>query len=357
MKKNVLLFNLAGFTIVFLVSTVFLFYQVFTDAQSRKISVSQFFRPSYLSSAIKRLTQHDEPLLEDKIFFENKDGDVVTSNDQKVVSVPVDSRKEMFFIGTKKYLTSITPGNLKVIDIDTQQTFDFPIGLSGQFEVVGWADERHPILSKKDVNFSIIKFNLDTLASETLVFEIKYTGNSLSLSKVGYTTRLLYPECNPKCYLMEYDLTKNELVNKIPAFTEPSKTASLSDLTLLFFDSEKGYLAYQTTDSNEVYLIDRQLNLLQYIRLENDRDISRFISYIPQTQQMVFSLKEKNGNGQTIALVAANTPSLHVLTKVGADVSVRFSQSSGTYQLGEMLYDLNGHIVRRNLKSTLIQAY
>lgn len=356
MKKNLFFFHLFCFFVIFSGMTVLAFYQMFVDLQYHRISPLTFLKPDVLRSALQKVPAAKVDARTDAIFF-NQNGEVKDYSHQTLPTGGGIEPEHIFLIDEKKYGTKLVDNQLTIIDFDTQQTKQVNLPPAERYEVLGWVDVQHVLLSKKNQNFTVLKIDIDNASTQELITDITYSGESLFIAKSGKMHQLLYPDCFKKCSFVLYDLANDVEQKRIPAFTDASLTPGLSNLKLLFFDESRGFLAYETMESRELYLIDTHLNYLQYVRQENDRDVAEFVDYFPQTQQLIFSLKERDGSGQTVAAVAANDPSLHVLTKTSSLAPIITSQRALTYQIGNTVYDLNGEIVKQNVEGQLIEVY
>lgn len=359
MKKNLILFHLVCFMGVAFIVSLFLFYQLFVDQAHRKFSFRSFFNPKVFFTALKKLPAPKEPLNQNALFWQKKSGEI-TNFENKVILpsslILPDIQSNIFVVGTQKYLTQLSSTSLTITNVATSQQYSIPLGQDGTFTVLGWFDEQHVVLGKKLDTYSISMVNVETLATEVLVSDITYLGE-IPPTSGELLKKVVFPDCTLNCYFIVYDVEKKTQEKKIPAFTDPSHKASLADVKLLFVDQRRQFIGYELPGSKEVYVIDYDLNFLQYIRLENDRNTAEFVNYYPQTQQMLFSLKERNESIQTIALVSANTPSLHVLTKFSTLDQIITSPLAGVYQIKEESYDLNGEPISMDNVVKLLSTY
>lgn len=340
MKKNLILFHLFCFVIVGSSVTFFLFYQLFITPQGHKLPITQFIAPRVFSSAVHKLISHEIMRKEEAIFFQKDD--VIMKNNQIIAeNTQTEVDTQIFFIESKKYITSINAQTLHVRDVDTNQEMKIPLPNQSVYTILGWINEHEALLSQKGSTFTFLKANLLDGSLEILVDNVVYPFEFQPVIS-GKLTSFIYPSCDPHCYLHVFDLTKKETTRQLPVFTDAGHGATVSDAKLLFYDITKGYVGYEVVGRQEIFVIDMDLNLLQLIRLKNDRNTARYVGYYAQTQQMLFSLEENDQTGQMVVLVRANTPSVHVLQQTEKINPIQTSLYAGVYQKGDELFDLNG---------------
>lgn len=153
-----------------------------------------------------------------------------------------------------------------------------------------------------------------------------------------------YLSCNPYCSVVIFNSESNSEVASIPLFTDPSYTASLKEVRLLFVDVVHELIGYQVADS-EVIVISFDKDLLQNVRLENERNTVVYLGYIPETKQMAFELVEKSGAYKQLALYSADSPSLQLLQKVPIETKIIVLGKSKTLSVGTNLIDLSGAVL------------
>ncbi len=355
MKKNTLLLHLFGFLIVFLIVTTFVFYQTFVDSNHQRIPLSVFLRPKVFLQAVAKLGAQKPPFDESALYWFDVNK-IVSMKGAQPIS---DGRENMmiFVVNNTVLLTGFLDNKLFITNFTNDSISSFTIDNARVVTVVGWLDESRVVLDVWNQSHSIWELNIQTQQMTQIVSEIVYKGSVLPITTASGFSTLIYPDCSAKCFAVELDLEKRTQIAKYPLFTEPSHAASLDDVRLLFADNNVGLIGYEVPGSRDIYIIDRDLNLLQYIRQENDRDEALFGGYFPQTQQMLFVLHERSTGEQTVALSKVNFPSLHVLNTFSADQSILVSRRPGAYQIGDTIYDLNGELVRKIYGGELIQTY
>ncbi len=158
------------------------------------------------------------------------------------------------------------------------------------------------------------------------------------------TKQVTFLDCSRACEAVIYATETQKELRRIPLFTDASKEAALQTTELMFSDPTHELLAY-IAPRNELYVINYTLELLQTIRLENERDTVEFIGYFPDTQQMAFLLHEKSGAYKELVLYSANKPSLHILKKLDSDTVVTVHPKSNAFTIDAEIIDLAGEIV------------
>lgn len=355
MNKKLISVHILCFFGVVVVASSYLFYQVFLDGGHNKISLKNFIRPKTFSQAVAALTNHSVPSNSQAIFI--KDSNKITKSDGTQVADATIDQQQIFLINENYFLVEVTTESVKLTNLSNKKTKEIALAGSQKTKVIGWFDQENFLLSQQSSSYSLVKANFAKSTLEPVIESITYPDAELMPTAMGKITTLAYPDCTPKCNFVIYDFEKNAVVKTVPAFTDPSHEASLSDAVLLFYDHQKGLLGYLAQSSKEVYVIDHELNLLQLIRLENDRNMARFVGYYPQTAQMLFSLEERDGSSQTVAVYAANKPSLHLLTTKRGIKKVLINSQALTFQLDQTIYDLNGHEVLPTVTGEMISVY
>jgi hypothetical protein len=191
-----------------------------------------------------------------------------------------------------------------------------------------------PILSYESIN-NLYYFNLNSGKNLTN----KEFDRLQAERKVTIAT-----DCQPLCSIVITDLIHNKNLATIPAFTEPSYAPSLNEVTLLFTDVDNQLVAYLTPDK-EIYVVTFKLELLQKIRLENERNRVEYLGYFPNTKQLAFQLVEKSNAYKQIALYAADRPSLYLLEKVPVEAQINILEASNALAVGKKVIDLQGETI------------
>lgn len=112
--------------------------------------------------------------------------------------------------------------------------------------------------------------------------------------------------CQPGCLF-----TLNDQL--IPAMVDNDPEALVTDITLQFFDQDKGLIGYQINnpDNPTFYVLDLSGRLLQTIRLNlNQFRQLEFTNYYPTTQEIMFTSTHQTTQEIKHWLYQATSPSL-----------------------------------------------
>ncbi len=355
--KNTFFLHLFFFcsTVVFI--SFYLFYQVFVTSGYQKIPVRTFLRPHTLLNAIKTLKDHTVPYHTDRIYL-SKNGIVEQEKTGPIgVNIQPNAVSSVFIVDEQKYLTEINKNTLQVTDLMTKKSDSFSLPENATYSVIGFINADTLVLSAHSTHYSLFSLSRSSKKIEVLQERINFPGNVLTRYFGETLKTIVYPDCTPQCYLVFFDLVDHKELHRLPAFTDPGHAPSLTSLEVLFFDPATGVVGYQVTERGEAYVIDTQLNLLQLIRLENDRNSAQYIGYIPFTQQLLFSLNEKQKDTVQLVLYHASKPSLHHLGIYKQNEPITLSPAAGLYSANGMIYSLTGEALFSLEQKQLIPAY
>ena len=155
------------------------------------------------------------------------------------------------------------------------------------------------------------------------------------------SSSLSYSNCIPLCSIVVRDLTTNKNIVTVPVFTDASFKPAVNEVKLLFVDVTHGLVGYQLP-TQEVYVVNFDIELLQNVRLENDRNEVQFVGYFPATKQLLFKLQERSGEYTQLALYAADAPSLHLLQKFPSTTKFSSLHSKNAVVANNKVLDLSG---------------
>jgi hypothetical protein len=169
------------------------------------------------------------------------------------------------------------------------------------------------------------------------------------------TGSLSYATCTPLCSIIVWDVTANKNIVTVPVFTDASFKPAVSEVQLLFVDVPHGLVGYQLP-TQEVYVVNFDIELLQNIRLENDRNEVQFIGYFPATKQLLFKLQERSGDYTQLALYSADAPSLHLLQKFPSTTNFSSLFLKNAVVANNKVFDLSGNEQSVYLKGEVISG-
>jgi len=141
---------------------------------------------------------------------------------------------------------------------------------------------------------------------------VKYQPKSLGIPQNTPDADLINVNCQEFC---KFNLT-NFPGKNIPALVDNNGQGRLSDLTLHFFDPLVRLIGYENNKVEDptFYVIDYQPQLIQTIKLNlNQQRRLNFVSYYPQTKQILFKSTNLNNGSEEFMLYSASSPSLTLL--------------------------------------------
>jgi hypothetical protein len=166
---------------------------------------------------------------------------------------------------------------------------------------------------------------------------------------------LSYPSCVPLCSIVVWDLATNRNITTVPVFTDASFKPSEKQVQLLFVDVPHGLVGYQIP-TKEIYVVSFDIELLQNVRLENDRNEVQFIGYFSTTKQLLFKLQERSGEYAQLALYAADAPSLHLLKKFPTTTYFSTLYTRNAIVVNDKIIDLSGKYQNTDLQGEVISG-
>lgn len=230
-------------------------------------------------------------------------------------------------------------GTYFVYDTQSKKTNKLPLA---EGNVLGFISDTEIISSfkKAENEWQIVRWQLTNTNWQKKPFAFSY-----SQPLYNQLERILsYLDCSDTCQIKIIHLDKADEVITLPVFTDPSYFPTAHEARLLFVDSQRGVAGYMLPN-DELYVISFDIELLQLVRLQNERNIVHYGGYFPSTGQLLFKLEEKSGAYTQIALFAADTASLQLLQKIPVTASVTVYPQYNAFAVDNSLFNLSGREV------------
>lgn len=343
-------FYLIGLIITIVLLTIFVFYQLFIDAQNHRIPLSQFFRSDNLKKAIAALKPAKlEPNTEAIYWIEQKQLFRNLSNPQLIMELGDLQVMSPIYENSNKDRIAFLTNDKKLYIVDMVNHLNKIIDLSPwmKAQIIHWDQNGGKIyLALKNELWEIASVESGEL--KTIVNNINYASEKLTNTYNPITGFIVYPRCEPSCYFQILNTNTLRIDKEIPAMTEGNADNLLSQLQLEFFDIESianGLIGYEKTGSDfgkDFYVVDLKPDLLQAIQLLlNGNTQINFHGYIPKTQQMMFSSSHNPSGKQDIFLYAANKPTLSIVNTFDDEQKVSYLDIMGNYCIGDMVFNID----------------
>lgn len=350
--KHVLL-HLVFFLLLISFISCLVLYQVVVNQTNGRIPFKTFFKPSTFQAALQAVFYQKVPV-QDTYLFYIKDGRLYQNNTLVTNKIEQGNQK-IFVLHNATMLTTIFDRNLKVTILQTGTEINFSLPAGSDFVAQQWVQDDKLVIDGKqnDTTRGLFVADLTTQKISQLL-EYSYTGSEINTTVTAENTVLAYPSCTPLCSVVLYDVIQQKIVSTIPAFTSADKQPSISDMVFDFYDPNKGIIAYHSPSQQELFVINEKLELLQKVRLENERNTVYFKGYLPATQQLVFTLQEKNNLSQFVALYAADKPSLHLIARIQPVQSVVVLPTAQALNIDTAIFTLDGKLYKNRSDHQLV---
>lgn len=341
MKKNLVLLHILLLFLTIAGVTAVMIRGVLVNQTYGRLPLSAFFK----LETYTKLPSPAAPSVELPIYFIFQDR-VVDQKGMSVYELPSDATQVQYH-KNENLLGYVAASKYQLVDLSEQQ-LRFDTAIASNATVLGLTDTQ--LLIAQPTPDDTWQTNAVQLSEpSTVQFVLESPAKPILADGV-----LSYLDCTNFCEVVILNETFTE-VHRLPAFTDASFNPTLLTTQLYFVDPSAQLFAYQASQEN-IYVATFELEFLQDIRTENERNVVEFIGYYPSTKQLLFTLNERSGEYKQLALYAADKPSLHLLEKIPADMPVSILANSPAMLVGDTLYNLQGEVVSSVPEGTVISG-
>lgn len=244
---------------------IIVFYQLFVDKNYRFLNPKKFLQPQFLKGLLKGNRE-----LEVNSWEELKNKNIFTS---LVFLSPNKDKAALIREDNNDFILSISQGG-------ENKTKEIVFNSLKKLNIIQWDKDNNRLylayLDEEDFwnigIFNLIMIEENDLSEKIkpLVEKINFKGDKLTTSIEPISEKIVYPECDPNCHFVVFDLAKGTK-NSISIVDETNEK-NIMVVSLNFFDEKTEKIIYEIKTKDMAYIIDFSSYLWHYIYLKPTPD-------------------------------------------------------------------------------------